>query len=92
MAHAYDLDGKRVVVTDEELASVQPRKTRTIDIEAFADLDQVDPIYFDHPYFLVPAGDSEGTVRAYRLLVEVGPRGAWSLRDADKGVSGRTAR
>ncbi len=71
VAHAYDLDGKQVVVTDDELASVQPRKTRTIDIEAFVDLQDVDPIYFDHPYFLVPAGDSEGTWRAYRLLVKV---------------------
>jgi DNA end-binding protein Ku len=71
VAHAYDLDGKQVVVTDEELASVQPRKTRTIDIEAFVELADVDPIYFDHPYFLVPAGDSEGTLRAYRLLFEV---------------------
>jgi DNA end-binding protein Ku len=35
------------------------------------DLADVDPIYFDHPYFLVPAGDSEGTLRAYRLLTEV---------------------
>ncbi len=71
VAHAYDLNGKQVVVTDEELASVQPRKTRTIDIEAFVELDEIDPIYFDHPYFLVPAGDSEGTVRAYRLLAAV---------------------
>lgn len=71
VAHAYDLDGRQVVVTDEELASVQPRKTRTIDIEAFVDLAEIDPIYFDHPYFLIPAGDSEGTLRAYRLLVEV---------------------
>jgi DNA end-binding protein Ku len=71
VGHGYDLDGKRVVVTDEELASVQPRKTRTIDIEAFVDLAEVDPVYFDHPYFLVPAGESEGTRRAYRLLVEV---------------------
>jgi DNA end-binding protein Ku len=71
VAHAYDLDGKQVVVSDDELASVQPRKTRTIDIEAFVELAQVDPIYFDHPYFLVPAGESEGTLRAYRLLVEV---------------------
>src|SRR5436305_350639 len=70
VAHSYDLNGTQVVIADEELASVQPRKTRTIDIEAFVDLDQVDPIYFDHPYFLVPAGDSEGTLRAYRLLVE----------------------
>jgi DNA end-binding protein Ku len=71
VAHSYELDGKQVVVSDEELASVQPRKTRTIDIEAFVELAEVDPIYFDHPYFLVPAGDSEGTLRAYRLLVEV---------------------
>jgi DNA end-binding protein Ku len=71
VGHAYDLDGNQVVVTDDELASVQPRKTRTIDVEAFVDLADVDPIYFDHPYFLVPAGDSEGTLRAYRLLTEV---------------------
>jgi DNA end-binding protein Ku len=71
VARSFDLDGKQVIVTDEELASVQPRKTRTIDIERFVDLPDVDPIYFDHPYFLVPAGDSEGTLRAYRLLVEV---------------------
>jgi DNA end-binding protein Ku len=68
IAHSYDLDGKQVIVTDEELGAVQPRKTRTIDIETFAPLADLDPIYFDHPYFLVPAGDSEGTLRAYRLL------------------------
>ncbi len=70
VAYGYDLNGKQVVVTEDELGSVQPRKTRTIDIEAFVDLHDVDPIYFDHPYFLIPAGDSEGTLRAYRLLVE----------------------
>jgi DNA end-binding protein Ku len=70
VGYDYDLNGKQVVVTEEELASVQPRKTRTIDIEAFVDLGDVDPVYFDHPYFLVPAGESEGTLRAYRLLVE----------------------
>ena len=69
VAHSYDLDGRQVIVTDEELGSVQPRKTRTIEIEAFTGLDQLDPMYFDHPYFLVPAGDSEGTLRAYHLLV-----------------------
>jgi DNA end-binding protein Ku len=71
VAHSYDLDGKKVVLTDGELGSVQPRKTRTIEVEAFVELADVDPIYFDHPYFLVPAGESEGTMRAYRLLVEV---------------------
>jgi DNA end-binding protein Ku len=71
IAHAYDLDGKQVIVTDEELGSVEPRKTRTIDIEAFVALDEMDPIYFDHPYLVVPAGESEGTLRAYQLLVKV---------------------
>jgi DNA end-binding protein Ku len=71
IARSFELDsGKEVVVTDEELASVEPRKTRTIEVEAFVDLAEVDPIYFDHPYFLVPAGESEGTLRAYQLLVE----------------------
>jgi DNA end-binding protein Ku len=64
-------DGEQLVLTDAELASVQPRKTRTIDIEAFVDLADVDPIYFDHPWFLVPFGESEGTKRAYQLLVKV---------------------
>jgi DNA end-binding protein Ku len=69
---AYDLDdGTQVVVTDEDLAAAAPEKTRTIDIEQFVDLADVDPIYFDHPYFLVPAGTSEGTLRAYDLLVAV---------------------
>src|SRR5215204_4784015 len=71
IGHAYDLeDGKCVVVTDDDLAEVAPRKTRTIDIEAFADLAEIDPIYFDHPYYLAPVGDSDGTRRAYQLLVE----------------------
>jgi DNA end-binding protein Ku len=71
VAHSYDLDGKQVVLSDDELGSVEPRKTRTIEIESFAELADVDPIFFDHPYFLVPAGEAEGTMRAYRLLVEV---------------------
>jgi DNA end-binding protein Ku len=72
IGHGFETDsGKQVVLTDEELASAAPRKTRTIEIEAFVDLADVDPIYFDHPYVLMPAGDSEGTQRAYRLLLEV---------------------
>jgi DNA end-binding protein Ku len=71
IGHGYDEDGKQVVLTDEELATAAPRKTRTIDIEAFVDLEDVDPIYYDHPYILMPAGDAEGTQRAYRLLLEV---------------------
>lgn len=75
-------DGKQVVVTDLELATVQPRKTRTIDIEAFVDVNEVDPIYFDHPWFLVPFGESEGTLRAYRLLFKV-------MESTDRAALGR---
>jgi DNA end-binding protein Ku len=72
VGRGFALDGgKQIVLTDEELASVQPEKTRTIEVHSFVDLEDVDPIYFDHPWFLVPAGDSQGTRRAYRLLVEV---------------------
>jgi DNA end-binding protein Ku len=72
ITHAYELeDGKQVIVTDEELEAVQPRRTRTIEIEQFVDLEEVDPIYFDHPYFLLPASDDDGATRAYRLLAEV---------------------
>jgi DNA end-binding protein Ku len=72
IAHAYERDdGSQVIVTDEDLETVEPRKTRTIDIEAFVELADVDPIYYDHPCYLVPIGDSEGTLRAYRLLAEV---------------------
>ena len=63
-------DGELIVLTDEELACAEPRKTRTIDIEAFVDLADIDPVYYDHPYVLLPQPDSEGTARAYRLLVE----------------------
>jgi DNA end-binding protein Ku len=70
--HSYEPDdGKHVIVTDEELEAIEPRRTRTIDIEQFVGLDDVDPIYFDHPYLLVPGGADDGTARGYCLLAEV---------------------
>ena len=72
VAHGYELDDdKLVIVTDADLETVEPRKTRTIDIQAFVPLADVDPVHFNHPYVLLPIGDSEGTLRAYQLLVEV---------------------
>jgi DNA end-binding protein Ku len=56
-----------VVITPEELDALDPEKTRTIDIEGFVDLDDIDPIYFDHPYYLVP---DKGAEKAYNLLRE----------------------
>lgn len=72
VAHGYEIDDDNlIVITDEDLATVEPRKTRTIEIETFVPLADVDPVYFNHPYVLLPVGDSEGTLRAYQLLVEV---------------------
>jgi DNA end-binding protein Ku len=72
IANGYETDdGDLIVLSDAELATAAPRKTRTIDIEAFVDVAAVDPIYLDHPYVLMPAGDAEGTLLAYRLLLEV---------------------
>jgi DNA end-binding protein Ku len=72
ITHGYELDdGGQVIVSDLELQAIEPRRTRTIDIEQFVDLADIDPIYFDHPYFLVPASNDDGSVRAYRLLAEV---------------------
>jgi DNA end-binding protein Ku len=59
-----------VMLTDEELAAAQPEKTKTIDIEEFVEITDVDPVYYDHPYYLVPVG-GEGASRAYELLREV---------------------
>jgi DNA end-binding protein Ku len=72
ITHGYELeDGGQVIVSDLELSAIEPRRTRTIDIEQFVDLADVDPIFFDHPYFLVPASEDDGSIRAYRLLSEV---------------------
>jgi len=70
IAHGWDADDGCVMVTDDELAALEPRRTRTIDIERFVALADIDPMHFDHPYFLVPAG-GEGAARAYALLAKV---------------------
>ncbi len=55
-----------VVVTPEELSSLEPEKGRTIDIEEFVDLSEVDPVFYNKPYHLVP--DETGS-KAYHLLL-----------------------
>jgi DNA end-binding protein Ku len=65
----YELDdGDYVLVEPEELDEIAPGRSRTIDIEAFVDLDDVDPIYFQKTYWLAPA--KEEFNRAYSLLLE----------------------
>lgn len=69
IVRGYELEkGKFVVVTDDELEAIEPRKSREIDLRLFVDRDQIDPMYYQRAYFLVPTG---GTNKAYRLLAEV---------------------
>lgn len=69
IVRGYEVEkGKFVVLTDEELEAIEPKKTREIDLRLFVDLEDIDPMYFERAYFLVPSG---GTNKAYRLLAEV---------------------
>jgi DNA end-binding protein Ku len=64
----YEIAPERyVIVTNEELEALDPKKTRTIEIEDFVDLDEIDPIFYDHPYYLAPGA---GGAKPYRLLLE----------------------
>ena len=64
----YEITPERYVMIDpEELDALDPKATRTIDIEEFVDLVEIDPIYYDHNYYLAP---SAGGAKAYRLLLD----------------------
>jgi DNA end-binding protein Ku len=56
-----------VVLKRDELAELEPQRSRTIEIQDFVDLDDIDPIYFEQPYFL---GPDKGAAHAYGLLVQ----------------------
>jgi DNA end-binding protein Ku len=63
---AYEITpGQYVPISKEEMSSMAPEKTRAIDVQDFVDLDEIDPIYFDSPYYLGPA---DGAEKAYSLL------------------------
>jgi len=64
----YELSPDRYVVVEPgELETLQPEKGRTIDILDFVDLAQIDPVYYDHQYYLAPG---TGGAKPYRLLLE----------------------
>jgi DNA end-binding protein Ku len=64
----YELAPDRYVVIEPgELESLEPKKTKTIEIEEFVDLSQIDPVYYDHPYYLAPG---PGGSKPYRLLLQ----------------------
>jgi DNA end-binding protein Ku len=71
----YELTKERyVVITPDELEALDPEKSRTIDIEDFVDIEDIDPIYYDHPYYLVP---DKGAAKAYGLLLQ-------AMQESDK--------
>jgi len=63
-----------VLIGPEELEALDPKATKTIDVEDFVDLAEIDPIYYDHSYYLAP---STGGAKAYRLLLD-------AMRDTGK--------
>ena len=66
----YDLGGgEYVLLTDEELESAEPKKSRLIEITDFVDLDRIDPVFYRATYYLAPEG--EAADKAYALLREV---------------------
>src|SRR6202161_1025718 len=68
-----------VLIEPEELEALDPKATKTIDVEDFVDLSEIDPIYYDHSYYLAPA---TGGAKAYRLLLE-------AMRESGKVAIGK---
>src|SRR5919202_1090860 len=63
-------DDRYVVITPEELESLDPEKTRTIDIIDFVDLEEIDPIFYDHPYYLLrEAMERAGKVAIAKVVI-----------------------
>src|SRR5947208_9484526 len=76
----FEISPDRYVLIDpEELDALDPKATKTVDIEDFVDLEQIDPIFYDHSYYLPP---TSGGAKAYRLLLD-------AMREARKVGIGR---
>ena len=66
IAKGYQLSsGEYVLVGDDELATLDPEATRSIDIEQFVDLDEIDPVYYDSAYYVAP---DKAARKPYALL------------------------
>jgi DNA end-binding protein Ku len=66
LVRGYEVEDNRyILVTDEELESLEPKKTREIDLSRFVDVAEIDPMYFERAYYLAPDGES---TKAYQLL------------------------
>jgi DNA end-binding protein Ku len=68
LVKGYEVTPDRyVVITPDELDALDPKRTRTIEIEDFVDGSQIDPILYDSTYYLAPA---QGGAKPYRLLLD----------------------
>src|SRR4051812_48444153 len=68
LVKGYEIAPERYVLIDPaELEALEPEKTRTIDIEDFVELSDIDPVFYDHPYYLAPG---PGGAKPYRLLLD----------------------
>ena len=68
IVQGYEVTPDRYVTIDpDELDALDPKATKTIDIEEFVSLDEIDPIFYDHSYYLAPTA---GGSKAYRLLLD----------------------
>ena len=71
----YEISPERyVIITPEELEALDPKATRAIDIEDFVEYDQIDPVHYERPYYLVP---EKGAAKAYALLLQ-------AMKDSNK--------
>ena len=59
--------GKYVVVEDEDFEKASPEKSKSIDIVQFVKEDEIDPIYYEKPYYIVPG---KGADKSYKLLIK----------------------
>ena len=68
IAKGYEIaPDQYVIIKKEELEAIDPKKTHTIEIESFAELDEIDPLYFENSYYLVP---DKNASKAYSLLLK----------------------
>jgi DNA end-binding protein Ku len=80
IAKGYEVaNDEYVVIEPKELEKLDPEMTHTVDIEDFVELDQIDPIYYDHTYYLAP---DTGGDKAYALLLK-------AMKDSGKVAIGR---
>jgi DNA end-binding protein Ku len=71
--------GKYVMLDPDELDAVAPGRSRSLEVHAFVDLDEIDPIYFQKTYYLAPASDE--TAKTYALLRD-------AMADANRAAVG----